>query len=514
MSAMGSPEPERRQPPRPDDEAWWFRRMVEAAPAYFYIADADTSKTLYRSRQAEQMLGYSMVEWRDNPDLWAQNLHADDRDRVLAEWAEASRGGKPFRAEYRIRTKAGRFIWVRDHASVAEDPSGSGLILQGVVLDVTDQKTLEQAARQALLESAAKSKFIDSVFDNSPLGVAKVDAHWRISEANKRLRDLLSPDQEMVGLSLAEFLDPEWVDNVAEEFRPLWIGEAETIEAEVQIRPRSGERLWMHYTATTVKDPSGDFDYFLAMFEDISAKHAAEAAAMASLEELDRLNRLKSEFISIVSHEFRTALTGIQGFSEIMRDAEGLSKEEIKDFATDINNDALRLNRMITEMLDMDRMESGRMMLQVAELDLNAVLDESVGRARAAHPLHHFRLEPDTALPRIRADSDRLTQVVANLLSNAAKYSPEGAEILVWSSHDFSTVTVSVRDHGMGIPAEHLDKVFQRYERFGRDATTKIMGTGLGLPISRQIIELHKGRIWVESKEGEGSTFSFSIPID
>jgi signal transduction histidine kinase len=214
-----------------------------------------------------------------------------------------------------------------------------------------------------------------------------------------------------------------------------------------------------------------------------------------------------------VSHEFRTALTGIQGFSEIMRDAEGLTPEEIKDFATDINSDALRLNRMITEMLDLDRMESGRMTLQVSDVDLNAVLDDAVGRARAAHPLHHFRTDLDTALPQIRADADRLTQVVANLLSNAAKYSPEGGEIVVKTSHDFSTVTLAVTDQGMGIPAEHVDKVFQRYERFGRDATTKIMGTGLGLPISRQIVELHKGRIWVESEEGNGSTFSFSIPI-
>jgi PAS domain S-box-containing protein len=513
LSATEAPEPDRRLTPRPDDETWWFRRMVEAAPAYFYIADPATSKTLYRSRQAEQMLGYTMVEWRDDPEIWSKGIHADDRDRVLGQFAAAAQGGKPFRAEYRIRTKSGKFIWVRDHASLVEAPSGVGFIFLGVVLDVTEQKTLEQAARQALLESAAKSKFIDSVFDNSPLGVAKVDAHWRIIEANRRLRQMLSPDLEMVGMSLAEYLDPEWVDNVAEEFRPLWVGEAETIEADAQVRRRSGERLWVHWTATTVKDPDGDLDYFLAMFEDISAKHAAEAAAMASLEELDRLNRLKSEFISIVSHEFRTALTGIQGFSEIMRDAEGLSPEEIKDFATDINNDALRLNRMITEMLDLDRMESGRMTLQVADVDLNAIVDDSVGRARAAHPLHHFRTELDSALPAFRADSDRLTQVVANLLSNAAKYSPEGQEILVRSSHDFSTVKVAITDKGMGIPAEHLDKVFQRYERFGRDATTKIMGTGLGLPISRQIIELHKGKIWVESEEGKGSTFSFSIPI-
>jgi PAS domain S-box-containing protein len=511
---MGAPEPDRRQVPRPDDAAWWFRRMVEEAPAYFYIADPATSKTLYRSRQTEKMLGYSLVDWRDNPNLWADCLHPDDRERVMAQWAEASRGGKPFRAEYRLRTKEGRYIWVRDHATLAKDPSGTGMIVQGVVLDVTEQKGLEQAARQALLESAAKSKFIDSVFDNSPLGVAKVDAHWRINEANRRLRQMLSPDQEMVGISLAEYLDPEWVDNVAEEFRPLWVGEAETIEADAQVRRRDGGRLWVHWTATTVKDPDGDFDYFLAMFEDISAKHAAEAAAMASLEELDRLNRLKSEFISIVSHEFRTALTGIQGFSEIMRDAEGLSPAEIKDFATDINNDALRLNRMITEMLDLDRMESGRMTLQEADVDVNLLLDEAVGRARASHPLHQFRLELDASLPKIRADSDRLTQVIANLLSNAAKYSPEHAEILVSSKHDFSMVTVAVTDHGMGIPAEHLDKVFQRYERFGRDATTKIMGTGLGLPISRQIVELHKGKIWVESEEGKGSTFSFSIPID
>src|SRR5207302_7702303 len=140
------------------------------------------------------------------------------------------------------------------------------------------------------------------------------------------------------------------------------------IESDTNAVRSTGEDIWLHWTATSVRRPDGKIDYFRVMFEDVSARHAAEAAAMANLAELDRTNRLKSEFISIVSHELRTALTGIQGFSEILRDTPGLAPEDVNEFAGDIHKDALRLNRMITEMLDLDRMESGRVTLNVTEV--------------------------------------------------------------------------------------------------------------------------------------------------
>jgi signal transduction histidine kinase len=167
---------------------------------------------------------------------------------------------------------------------------------------------------------------------------------------------------------------------------------------------------------------------------------------------------------------------------------------------------------MITEMLDLDRIESGRMAMHLAPMDMNKVLGDAVGRARMSTTRHDLVLSLDPKLPPVEGDCDRLTQVVTNLLSNAVKYSPDGGEIQVASEVADGMVRVSIRDHGQGIPPQFLSRIFGRYERYEGSGANQPVGTGLGLAITQQIIQLHKGRIWVESEVGEGSTFRFTVP--
>jgi len=230
------------------------------------------------------------------------------------------------------------------------------------------------------------------------------------------------------------------------------------------------------------------------------------------MEQLEKVNRAKSEFVSIVSHEFRTPLTGIQGFSEMMKD-EDLTVAEMKEYASDINKDAHRLNRMITEMLDLDRMEAGRMTIHPEATDLNAIISEAADRVRPNAPGHPITLALDPGLGQFSADRDRLTQVVANLLSNAVKYSPTGGEIVVTTARDGSNARLTVRDHGMGIPTDQLETIWERYSRVETDTTRGIQGTGLGLPIVRQIVTMHGGKVWAESEVGRGSTFHVLLPL-
>ena len=254
----------------------------------------------------------------------------------------------------------------------------------------------------------------------------------------------------------------------------------------------------------------------LGLFGDQAVAALANAEAFErqrlAMEQLERLNRAKSEFVSIVSHEFRTPLTGIQGFSEMMRD-EDISIHEMKEYAADINKDAMRLTRMINEMLDLDRMEAGRMTLHREPMDLNGVIADAAARLRPNAPGHPITLALQDPLPALSADRDRLTQVVANLLSNAVKYSPTGGEIVVRTALEGTDVHLSVADHGMGIPPDKIDDIWERYSRVETDETRGIQGTGLGLPIVRLIVTMHGGRTWAESAIGRGSVFHVMLPL-
>ncbi|OLC14381.1 MAG: hypothetical protein AUH32_05725 [Actinobacteria bacterium 13_1_40CM_66_12] len=381
------------------------------------------------------------------------------------------------------------------------------------ILTHRDSLNLLVNSKRAEAQVQARTTLLNQVIVQAPLGIARVGTDMTILDANPRLGILLhAKPAAMIGDSIAHFMPPEEMQRVVQSLQPLWTGAADTVESDSHALRADGSNVWLHWSATSIKRRGGNTDFFLAMFEDATAQHTAQEAAMANLAGLERLSQLKSEFVSLVSHEFRTALVGIQGFSEMIRDQD-LTADETKAFAGDINNDALRLNRMITEMLDLDRIEAGRMTLNICPVDLNSILTDAAERARAVSPKHTIEANLDPALPAVRGDSDRLFQVVANLLSNAVKYSPSGGEIRLTSVAKDGMVEVSVIDHGLGIPADFVKRLFSRYERFEDKTKAKIIGTGLGLAITRQIVDMHGGKIWVDSTVGVGSEFHFTVPV-
>jgi len=238
----------------------------------------------------------------------------------------------------------------------------------------------------------------------------------------------------------------------------------------------------------------------------------ADRARGKTYREIEQLSKLRGEFVSTVSHEFRTPLTGIQGFSEMMRD-DALTIAQMREYAGDINKDARRLARLISDMLDLDRMESGLMTVATNPVDLNSIVADTAAQFRLSSVAHPIELDLDEGLPRLSGDSDHFTQVVTNLLSNAIKYSPGGGAVEMRTRRDASSVMLTVRDHGMGIPTEQLEKIFERYSRIDTPATRAIQGTGLGLPIVRQIVELYEGKVWATSESGEGSVFHVRLPL-
>lgn len=241
------------------------------------------------------------------------------------------------------------------------------------------------------------------------------------------------------------------------------------------------------------------------------------------------IDSMKTDFISNVSHELRTPLTSVLGFAKIIqkkftdniipliagKDAKtDKASTQILENIKIIVAEGERLTTLINSVLDISKMEAGKTEWNMADLDLKEVVDRAITATSALFEGKNVILknEIQSALPMVVADRDRLIQVVINLISNSVKFSPEGS-ITIRGTTDAGMLKLSVTDTGIGIKKEDLEKVFDKFQQVGDTLTDKPQGTGLGLPICRQIIEHHKGRIWVESELGKGSTFSFMLPL-
>src|SRR5436190_14803242 len=227
-----------------------------------------------------------------------------------------------------------------------------------------------------------------------------------VIDVNPRMAALLrTTPEKMTGTPVASYLHPDEFERVFAVFQPLWRGAVDTVESDSHAVRADNSEVWLHWSATGVRTASGRIDYFVAMYEDNDAEHAANEAAAEHLAGLERLNRLKSEFVSLVSHEFRTALVGISGFSEMIRDEE-VSVDEAKGYATDINKESERLNRMINDMLDLDRIEAGRLVLRPQAVAINDLLEDGADRTRASSERHVIVTHLDPELPIAQCDPD------------------------------------------------------------------------------------------------------------
>ena len=243
---------------------------------------------------------------------------------------------------------------------------------------------------------------------------------------------------------------------------------------------------------------------------------AATAELRAANEQLKELDRLKDDFISTVTHELRTPLTSIRAFSEILHDNPSMDEAKRGEFILIIVKESERLTRMINQVLDLSKLESGSAEWHSAELDLRQVIEDAVSTTSQLLRENGVALTLDLPerVPPVHADRDRLTQVMLNLISNAVKFCDRQAgriEIALRVLPD--TLQVDVRDNGIGIaPADH-DLIFEKFRQVGDTLTEKPQGTGLGLPISRQIVQHFGGKLWVASQLGQGATFSFTLPL-
>jgi signal transduction histidine kinase len=269
------------------------------------------------------------------------------------------------------------------------------------------------------------------------------------------------------------------------------------LDQEVFITVRSGDQPFTEEELEVITN----FAYQIGIAADNARLFEAQQEAL----------QVKDQFLSIVSHELRTPLTTIKGYSQMLC-RRLLDDPEGHRYSETIDTQVSRLSRLVDDLLDVTRFTRGQFELTREQVDLRPTLEDVVSRFRMLSPRHSLRLEMDEGSYEGYWDPERLEQVLNNLISNAIKYSPEGGEVLVWARHEGNHLTMGVRDQGVGIADEDQEQLFERFYR-GSAEGKAVKGLGLGLYVTRRIVEAHGGTVAVHSKLGEGSEFTFTLPL-
>lgn len=341
---------------------------------------------------------------------------------------------------------------------------------------------------------ADEKKQLESTLRSMPSGLLVITRTQQIQLINATAARLLELKQgEGVGCSFSEVIHNEEIS----QFLLDALEQDGTPGKEFQI----GERFYQAQT-DLVRDEGGAQIGVLCVFNDVT--------------ELRNVERMKSDFVSTVSHELRTPLTAIKGFVRTLLDDPGgeyYDQETRMEFYNIIDSECERLIRLISDLLNVSRIERGLPLhVNYAQIDVPDVVEKVLTFHRGYTDKHTLVAELAPDLPGIEADRDKLDQVLSNLLSNAIKYSPDGGTITVAVHDAEDNLEFAVSDQGMGIPPEHLEKVFQRFHRVHSGDSQRVGGTGIGLFLTKSLVEAHGGAIHIESSLGEGSTFRFTIP--
>ncbi len=350
--------------------------------------------------------------------------------------------------------------------------------------------------REIIEEKEELEHVIESVY----AGIVMVHQNGRVLQMNSSARTMLGVDQgDRLTGDYVTIMKDEAVQGVIKKT----LEEATELQEEISLPSRENPDEEVIYQVQTAMVRGEDQNVIgaVAIFNDIT--------------EIRSIERMKTAFVSTVSHELRTPLTSIKGFiSTLLQDVEGFyDKETVHEFYTIIDQECDRLTRLISDLLNVSRIEAGRALdLNPVPVDIPAVVDKVVATQKSYTSKHEFAVELDPEVPTIVADMDKVDQILTNLVSNSIKYAPNGGTITISAKPTDGIVRMAVSDQGMGIPKEHLDKVFDRFHRIDNRDTRKVGGTGIGLYLVKHLVEAHGGKIWVESEVGKGSSFIFELP--
>ena len=536
-----------------------YQSLVHGVDAIVWEADAATFRFTFVSKQAEAMLGFPVDRWLQEPDFWINLIHPDDRQRAMELCHSATAAGRDHDCEYRAVAADGRVVWLHDRLFVVRDGEGAARQLCGLMVDVTERKRAEegtaallmreQTARAQAEEAAELVRRLQVIIDMSLMHLSLSDL---LSEMLRRICELLGADGAAVllvaenGRSLTPFATLGMPDTVALELgsagglaarvattrAPLIVDDLATLEgttADVQKSMRSlmGAPLMIErnvmgviHVSTSEARRFTENDLRLMQLVADRVALAIEQARLYDAEqrartEAEEANRIKDEFLATVSHELRSPLNAILGWVKLLRDSK-LNEADAARALETVERSARTQNRIIDDLLDVSRIISGKLRLDVRPIEPARIIVAAVEGLRPAAEAKAISLDIslDGGAGVILGDSDRVQQLVWNLVLNAIKFTPRGGHVDVKLECADPDVQITVTDTGAGIKPEFLPLVFDRFRQADGSSTRNQGGLGLGLAIVRHLVELHGGTVRVDSLgEAQGARFTVRLPL-
>jgi PAS domain S-box-containing protein len=453
----------------------WTTRAQDGFSDYFNQRFCD-----YTQATPEQLEGYG----------WSHFLHPDDYEHTLAVRAHALRTGMPYEVEYRLREgRTGCYRWFLARAMPVRDEDGQIFKWFGTITDIDEQKRTEEALRQS-------QERANALMNSSIIGINVIEEDLMV-DANDTFLHMTGYTREDLRAGCLNVMDmtaPEYRARTRQAYEELATKQVLTAYEKEYIC-QDGSRLPV-------------------LVGGVALRHHPLQAISFVLDNSARkeLEQRKDNFISMASHELRNPLTALKLQTTLLR--RQLARQDILDRVsalTSMETQINRINRLVEELLDVSKIQAGRLEYIWGPVDLDALLREIAEPLQQTSPGHRILLQGSVGTTLI-GDRDRLGQVFSNLLSNAIKYSPNAETVEVNLSASEEAVTIRVRDHGLGIPREQRDKIFERFYRADGPKQKGIPGLGMGLYIVAEIVKQHGGTITVESSVGQGSAFIVTLP--
>jgi PAS domain S-box-containing protein len=489
----------------------YFQSLLEISPTAIVVTDLE-SKVVSWNPAAERLFGYSADDavGRLLDDLVAARPELHDE---AVAYSQASARGDRIQAIARRTRKDGSLVDVQ---------------LDSAPVNVAGERVGFVATYHDIGEIQRQRRYYEALVQSSPVAIALLDLEGNVAQWNPAAEQLFGyTAAEASGRHIDDLVTNAELRAEADDINRRADREG-AVKAVTRRAHRGGHLVDVEIQAVSVL-VEGVRTGLVAIYHDVTELLQARREADAARRQAENANEAKSRFLSNVSHELRTPLTSVLGFAKVIGKRldevilpavdtsdpkRARAARQVRDNLSIIVTEGERLTAMINNVLDLAKIESGRFDWKDEEISI-AQLVQHAGNATAslfAGKGLELRVVVDDDLPVVRGDSDQLLQVVINLLSNAVKFTDTG-RVAVRAARDDGVIRVSVSDTGVGIAPEDHDKVFEQFRQVGDTLTDKPRGTGLGLPISKEIVEHHGGRLWFESAPGQGSTFYFSLPI-